>query len=115
MYLAPGVSPLEATRRMGRMLGVPDHLIERMRANLARQVGLDWEALEPEALLPGLGHVPLRVLYSEDDVEVPRRAVDRILRHWPDAELRLFEGLGHRGILWDPVAVETAVDFLARR
>ncbi len=114
VYLAPGVSPLGATRRMGRMLGVPDRLIERMRANLTRQVGLRWEELEPDVLLPGLGHVPLRVLYSEDDVEVPRAAVDQLIRHWPGAELRLFDGLGHRGILWAPAAVDAAVEFLTR-
>ena len=56
---------------------------------------------------------PLLVLHAADDEDVPIEAGRFVAAHWPAARLVELDGLGHRRILRDPGAIQTATAFLA--
>lgn len=51
-------------------------------------------------------------LYGDNDVIVPQSAGEKAARHWPDAQLAMLPGIGHRGILRDPDALARVSAFL---
>jgi pimeloyl-ACP methyl ester carboxylesterase len=57
---------------------------------------------------------PALILHSRDDDEVPFSDAVQIASANSSAELAVFDGLGHRGILYAPPAVRAAGNFLTR-
>ena len=55
---------------------------------------------------------PLLVLHSTDDPDVPIEGGRFVAEHWPGAEIREFDGLGHRRILRDRGTIQCAAAFL---
>jgi hypothetical protein len=53
----------------------------------------------------------LHVTTDREDWEAPLPSVEKLVRSWPGATLRVTQGLGHRRILRDPEVVEEAVRF----
>lgn len=58
--------------------------------------------------------VPLHVTSDREDRETPLPSVEKLVRSWPGATLRVTEGLGHRRILRDPEVVDEAVRYFSR-
>jgi pimeloyl-ACP methyl ester carboxylesterase len=57
---------------------------------------------------------PLLVLHDELDRAVPLSCSESLVAHWPGAELRRTQGLGHKRILRDPGAIAASLDFIAQ-
>ncbi|MBL7544230.1 MAG: alpha/beta hydrolase [Bdellovibrionaceae bacterium] len=57
--------------------------------------------------------IPTLILHDKDDKEVPVAAAEEIKNHWPQAQLIITSGLGHRRILKDPTVTETAAKFIS--
>jgi len=56
---------------------------------------------------------PALVLHAQDDSEVPFHNAEEIAAACPLAELRAFDGFGHRNILFAPPVVRAALSYLS--
>jgi pimeloyl-ACP methyl ester carboxylesterase len=54
------------------------------------------------------------VIHAPDDVDVPFRCAEEIMAGVGGMELRVFEGLGHRNILFAPPVTRTVTSYLKR-
>ncbi len=68
-------------------------------------------ALQPLALAPSL-HTALLIVHDRSDREVPLADGEELARAWPEAQLIVTEGLGHRRVLSSPDTVEMVADFI---
>jgi pimeloyl-ACP methyl ester carboxylesterase len=57
---------------------------------------------------------PTLLLHAHDDHEVPFEDAERLMTSAPSVELRAFDGVGHRMLLYAPPVVRAAADFLER-
>lgn len=57
----------------------------------------------------------LLTVHDPMDHETPVSGSLRLAESWPEAELSLVSGLGHRRLLWDPDVVASVADFAKRR
>lgn len=62
-------------------------------------------------LLAAIGR-PALLLHARDDTEVVFRNAEEIAAACPQAELRAFDGLGHRNILFAPPVIRAALSYL---
>lgn len=58
--------------------------------------------------------IPAMIVHDKDDKEVNIRAAEEIKSNWPNAELLVTSGLGHRRVLRDPKVVASVVDFILK-
>jgi pimeloyl-ACP methyl ester carboxylesterase len=91
-----------------RERGIADDVVHRARQLLAAEVGLhagfDLAAMaNPTQTL---------VLHSLDDEAVEWENGEAIAKQWPNAELVLCDGLGHRMIAQDRSVIERIVEFV---
>lgn len=56
---------------------------------------------------------PALIVHSRDDVEVPFRRAEEIVAACPLTELRAFDGMGHRNILFAPPVIRAALSYLS--
>jgi hypothetical protein len=54
------------------------------------------------------------VIHAPDDVDVPFRCAEEIVGSVGGMELRTFDGLGHRNILFTPQVARTITSYLGR-
>jgi pimeloyl-ACP methyl ester carboxylesterase len=102
----------DVTRRFGDEQALSPaalRLFERRLERLAERRIADFTGSN---LLTATGR-PTLLLHARDDQEVPFADAER-LSAIPGAELRGFDGLGHRMILYAPPAIRAAAAFLAR-
>lgn len=109
-------------------LGAPDALPRNVRFQ-ARGLGLSRRGVELllDAVSYRLGEDARRLSVTEDaphmraaalfchgarDAIAPAEASERMAAAWPGAELEIFEGLGHRGVLRDARVLERVKAFL---
>lgn len=90
-----------------------------MQGEIERRFGVRWSEFEVEQTAPLLTQPALIVHDANDDqrksqwdADNPFRDGERYARHWPGARLLRTEGLGHRGVLRDPLVVSEVVDFI---
>jgi pimeloyl-ACP methyl ester carboxylesterase len=113
VFVAPPWSLSEGLNTFAAALALPPEVIQGVRAEIERRVGLSWDAFEGATLAPQMT-VPLLVVHDRDDPEVPLASGASLVRAWPDAELYETYGLGHRRILRDPVVIAASIDRIAR-
>jgi pimeloyl-ACP methyl ester carboxylesterase len=104
---------MDVTRAFGTEQGLgpsAQRMFERRLERLALRSVADFTGTR---LLAEAGR-PALIVHARDDAEVPFQDAERIATSSPAAELAVFDGLGHRAILYAPQAVRTAHAFLAR-
>lgn len=89
-----------------------DDLLDDLIRLMEERFGERAEEFEFRRLVETLDQ-PLLVLHAADDEDVPIEAGRLVAAHWPAARMVELDGLGHRRILRDPVAIQTAAAFLA--
>jgi pimeloyl-ACP methyl ester carboxylesterase len=114
VFLAPAANPGNYTRQFADVLGLPDHVIEKMKRRFERRFGFRWgEFAVPDAVTGFTA--PLLVFHDREDREVPWSDGDAIAKAWPGARLVTTTGLGHTRIVQDPSVIDTALEFLWAR
>jgi len=103
-----------AEERFKQMTGLSTRTFDRMRRNIERRTGEQWERLQPMALVHALGK-PGLIVQSDDDAELPITHAETLARLWPEARLDRRQGLGHFRLLRDPSVVADVVEFVAPR
>lgn len=109
--LAPPRSIIEQTINAGVMLGVPQHVGERMAERFARRLGIDWADIETDQMVSRLD-LPILVVHDRDDPIVPHADGEAIAAAAPSGHLVSTERLGHRDILTDHGVQDAVVAFL---
>jgi pimeloyl-ACP methyl ester carboxylesterase len=112
VFLAPPANPAAWVAPFAARLGIPPHVVTRMRRRSERRLGLRWADLDVPRLAADRT-VPLLVIHDREDAEVPLRDGAAIASAWPGARLFETSGLGHKRLLRDPRVVTRTVDFLA--
>jgi len=113
VLVAPPSRPLRMASRFMEALGLGGDAAAAMRADVARRIGVPWEAVDV------LGRaryspVPLRIYHDRDDAEVPWDEAADLAFAATDATLVTTRGLGHRAIVRDAEVVSDALRFLTR-
>jgi pimeloyl-ACP methyl ester carboxylesterase len=114
VFVAPPADLVGPAALFTEILGFSPEVGEAMRRRLEQRVGRPLAAFDLTALAPSL-RTPLLVVHDHGDAEVPWQHGRVVTRAWPNAELLLTDGLGHRRILKDPDVVAAAVAFVAAR
>lgn len=102
-------------RRLTAWLGLSEAAIANLRSRMLARAGLDWPAVDARVINPALAGVRGLLIHDQQDQEVPIGQARYNLRHWPGAELRITDGLGHRRLLRDPAVLAGVQDFVAGR
>ncbi len=113
VLVAPPRSPDGFVAGFSRAMGLGPRAEARLRAQLARRLGIDPAALDLPRMSAGM-EAPLLVLHDRDDREVPWAHGAAIAAAWRGARLVTTSGLGHRRILRDGLVAGEAAAFLAR-
>ena len=113
VLVAPPAEPVEYTRAFARALGFS----EGTRQRLLRRMEVLAERPLADLVVPqraaGRGDLPpLLVVADRADKETDPADGERIAESWPDAEIRMSDGLGHRRILRDADTIAAVVAYL---
>lgn len=109
VFIAPMASPRAYQRVFQQAIGISDDVLRRFAENTEKLLDFQWEDLEITEV-PKHAETPRTlVVHDRHDPEVPWRDGAAVASHWPDAELRTTEGLGHRKVLRDPAVVREVV------
>ncbi|MFL6073664.1 MAG: alpha/beta hydrolase [Mycobacteriales bacterium] len=92
-------------------VGVSDRVWVRLRRHSEGWLGVSYDDIHPVGYLAEMT-VPLLVVHSADDREVPLGEGKEIVAGWAGATLREVDGLGHLRILRDQNTQAEAVTFL---
>jgi pimeloyl-ACP methyl ester carboxylesterase len=111
VLIAPAADPVDATRRFARMVGLSEHLRERMSAMFERHTGVSIHDLQAHRHVLAFSQ-PALIVHDLDDLDVPWEEGERYARFWPDARLLTTQGLGHRRILEDMSVMDASLAFL---
>jgi len=113
VLVAPPAEPVEYTRAFARALGFSESTRQRLLRRMEVLAGRPLDRLVvPQRAAGRLDLPPLLVVADRTDKETDPADGQRIAESWPDAELRLSDGLGHRRILRDADTVAAVVDYL---
>lgn len=113
-FLAPAARLIDFARQFSRWLKLKSSVSEKMQQIIEDKVGVKWELLDAPASVSEFD-IPLLIVHDEDDREVPLANGREYVNAWPDAQLLITSGLGHRRILHEPVVVVRVVDFITQR
>ena len=111
-------SPGALQAMVGRLtgwLGLSEPAVANLRQRMLARAGLDWPAVDAAVINPLLADVRGLLIHDQQDQEVPIGQARYNLRHWPGAELRTTDGLGHRRPLRDATVLAWVQDFVAGR
>ena len=112
LVASPAV-PVDFTRAFAKALGFREStrqlLLRRMEALAGRPLS-DLDVLRRATGRTDLP--PALVLADRADKETDAGDSERIAEVWPEAELVMSDGLGHRRILRDPATIATVVTYL---
>ncbi|WP_034620642.1 alpha/beta fold hydrolase [Cellulomonas sp. URHE0023] len=113
VLIAPPAEPVEYTRAFASAFGFKEStrqlLLQRMEVLAERS--LDTLAV-PQRAAGRTDLPPLLVVADSADKETDPADGLLIAESWPDAEVRLSDGLGHRRILRDAETIAAVVDYL---
>jgi pimeloyl-ACP methyl ester carboxylesterase len=111
-FLGPAAAPPAWARAFAERLGVPEPVIERLRARSERRLRLRWDELDVTRLAAGRDE-PLLVVHDRQDREVDVNDGRAIAAAWKGARLVETTGLGHNRVLRDAAVVDEVVRFVA--
>lgn len=70
-----------------------------------------WQRLQTDQLVKSLASSAL-IIHDRDDREIPWKHAQTLSRLWPDSNILLTKGLGHRRILHNQQVIKNIADFL---
>lgn len=110
-FIAPPHNMDTYAGEFARLLGLSDHVRDRMVRSIERRLNvrmadLTFDRIEPER------PTPLLVVHDVEDREVPFEYGERIVAGWKGAQLKATRGLGHKRILRDPGVVRSVTRWL---
>jgi pimeloyl-ACP methyl ester carboxylesterase len=94
----------DVTKRFSTALGLSDAARAIYERRLVQPLGGDLAAMDGNALYAATG-MPLRIIHSSDDAEVPVEQGRRFLELGQQAQLIELDGLGHRRVLYADAAL----------
>lgn len=100
-------------RRLTNWLGLPEAAVADLRRRMLKRAGIDWPAVDARVINPSLADVRGLLIHDQQDSEVPIGQARYNQRHWPGAELRITDGLGHRRALRDETVLTWVRGFVA--
>lgn len=120
VLLAPAASVAPLVDRFQRLLGFGDRTRKHLLPLLERRIGYPLDDFDVPAAagritatsrITGSSSVPMLAIHDLADDETPASGSQDIVDAWPGSELMLTDGLGHRGVLWNPAVVRRVTDF----
>lgn len=96
-----------------QVLGLGPRSVQRLVMNVERRIGYSFEDFEVVDMLAEAFRDPpaLLCIHDADDGETPVEGSRALAAAWPNAELVVTQGLGHRRVLWDPDVVDRVARF----
>ncbi|RKZ97950.1 MAG: hypothetical protein DRQ46_03505 [Gammaproteobacteria bacterium] len=94
------------------ILQIQPRIIDLHKKLLEQQFGEEmWKRFSmpemvKEITIPGL------IIHDEDDMDVPMKSSKLIAQEWPNSELVITAGLGHRRILRDKIVIRRVTSFI---
>jgi pimeloyl-ACP methyl ester carboxylesterase len=106
-------SAIWVTEAFAKVLGIPDHVMRRMRARLEKRYGntFTWEDLSIESMLSRT-RIPTLLIHDKSDAEIPYWNAEKLVKCNLSCELITTEGQGHRRILRNDHVVSKSLEFL---
>ncbi len=111
VLLAPNAIVDDAVASFARHLGLDDTDRAALEHRLAAHTGVAFDALALDRLAAPRDSA-LLVIHDRDDREVPLAQGTRLAAAWPNAQLQITDGLGHRRILRDPAVLAAVTAFV---
>jgi len=111
VMLAPNVLIDDAIHKFARDVALDDRDRTSFEQHLIGASGVPIDALTVEQLAAHRD-AALLVVHDRGDREVSTRHGERLATTWPNAQLVLTEGLGHRRILRDDAVIARVVEFV---
>jgi pimeloyl-ACP methyl ester carboxylesterase len=103
---------MDSLPRFQVLAGLPDELIESLRATIYEEFGRDvLESITNESLTPRIG-IPALMFHDVADNVTPVEDSRAIARVWKQAQFFETEGLGHRGALQSKEIQEQVIKYL---
>ncbi len=112
VFLAPMSNPANYVPVFSAIMGLGPRTRARLPGALERPLGRPLSTWDLPALGREISVPPLLLLHDSEDQETRPADSEAIAASWPDAELVVTTGLGHRRIVRDPAVVARAVDFI---
>lgn len=100
------------TQEFAREVGLDARGLRAFERHLERIAHRTVTSFAAEKLLTTLGR-PALIVHSRDDTEVPFRRAEEIVAACPLTELKAFDGLGHRNILFVPPVIRAVLAYLS--
>jgi pimeloyl-ACP methyl ester carboxylesterase len=108
-FICPDSSLDEASKRFQKTVGLAQPAMTVLKRQLESRFHLSWADYDLARLKMT---APLRVVHDKDDDQVPLSETQELLRHWPGAQLKITEGLGHYRPLRNPEVIAELVAFV---
>ncbi|MBE1488161.1 alpha/beta fold hydrolase [Plantactinospora soyae] len=106
--------PIAYTSDFARALGFGERIRTGFLHRLERRVGRRMPEFDVRARVAGQTQLPpVFVVHDRADRQVRFTDGEALAAAWPEAELLVSEGLGHRRILRDPAIIASVVDYVA--
>lgn len=112
VFVAPAANPADWAVAFGRMLGLSDPVMQRLRSRSEQRLRINWDDLDTRVYAKRMAS-PLLVIHDREDSTVPFANGRDIARSWPGARLIETSGLGHSDILRDAKVIAHVLGFLA--
>jgi pimeloyl-ACP methyl ester carboxylesterase len=111
VLVSPNVVVADAVHRFAQVLALDDADRVALERRIGEHAGISLEALGLERLTAARD-AALLVIHDRSDREVPFGQAERLAAAWPNAQLHVTDGLGHRRILRDRDVIADAVAFV---
>jgi pimeloyl-ACP methyl ester carboxylesterase len=114
VFIAPIHNVNTILKRFGEQLGIPTHILERMKDYTWKYNKQRFEVYGKnlEDIFHSKFHVPTLIFHDSEDKEVNIENAKALCQQWPWAVLKETHGLGHRRILYDEKVVEETIEFI---
>jgi pimeloyl-ACP methyl ester carboxylesterase len=114
VFVGPSIDPAALMEERARSLGISPRLLDGVKARAHQRVGIAWNELDirPHARRRS---EPLLVVHDREDESVSWREGVALAEAWPQAELMLTNGLGHRRVLYDASVADAIALFISTR
>jgi len=106
-------SAIWVTEAFAEVLGIPGHVMKRMRELLESRYGntFTWEDFSIKRMISRIT-IPTQLIHDKKDAEIPYWNAMQLIQSGPTCELVTTEGHGHRRILHQEYVVSKCLEFL---
>lgn len=95
-----------------QVLQINDELKQSFLRRVEQQFSNDvWQQLSADENVRQIS-IPALIIHDQDDLDVPSHLGEQLASAWPNAELHITKGLGHRRILRNKDVIELVTNFI---